>query len=83
MPEKQERPKPLSAICKFRCESVTKTTYGETPKLVAQYDQDLEEDRRFSKATPSGTLEASISNENVFGFFQPGKCYYLTVTPAD
>jgi len=72
-----------STICKFVCDSVTKHQYGgETVKLVAQYDEKLDEDRRFAKASPSGSFEVFVSNPNVHGFFEPGKAYYMTVTPA-
>lgn len=74
---------PDSTICKFRCESVTRYVTGQQVKLQAQYDETLDEDRRFAKASPSGSLEVSISNPAIDGFFVPGQAYYLTITPAD
>lgn len=40
------------------------------------------ENHIFSKATPSGRLEMTISNEAAAKFFKPGCCYYLDFTEA-
>ena len=42
-----------------------------------------EENKSFSKWTPSGRLELSITNQNVFGKFVEGQEYYLDITPAE
>lgn len=70
-------------ICKFRCSHVKDFGTAEEVRLDAQYDQTLDEDRRFAQASPSGHLEVVISNPAVRGFFQPGKTYYLEATPAE
>lgn len=70
-------------ICKFRCDSVKHFGYANEVTLHAQYDETLDEDRRFSKATPSGNITFMVTNPNIFDFFVPGKCYYLNITPAD
>lgn len=78
-----EKKKLDSTVCKFVCQSVEKFQGGnERVKLAAQYDQSLDEDRRFSQASPSGEMTVSISNPNVIGWFEPGKAYYLTATEA-
>lgn len=41
-----------------------------------------EENKSFSKFTPSGKLEMYITNENLFGWFQPGEELYLDITKA-
>lgn len=71
-----------STICKFRCDWVKHSSGYQEVKLLAQYDEALDEDRRFAKATPSGELIAMITNPNLDGFYEPGKTYYLTITPA-
>lgn len=57
--------------------------YGTWQKvaLSAQYSSS-KEDNQFAAATPSGTLEMTISNPAVFGFLKPGKQYYLEFTEA-
>ena len=73
-------------VCKFRCTEVAKLDWGngaERVKLSAQYDPTLPEDQKFQKATPTGSFESQIDNPAVFGFFQPGKSYMVTITPVD
>lgn len=68
---------------KFVCQSAT--TYGNTDAVSytfqAQYDPTIEEDRRFSRATPTGKLEIYVDNPAVT--FEKGRAYYLDLTPAD
>lgn len=37
----------------------------------------------FWKATPTGNLEMTINNPAVFGFFKPGKSYFLDFTAIE
>jgi len=67
---------------KFVCQSTQRDGGLEEVRLSPVTDGS-EEDNTFSKYTPSGLLELSITNENVFGFFEVGKKYYLDITPAD
>lgn len=64
--------------------SVTKTAYGdEITKLSAIYSGDKNaEDNTYSKATPSASLEITISNPAAQGFLVPGKSYYLDFNEA-
>jgi hypothetical protein len=67
---------------KFFAESVTHTCYGtEEVKMCAVYSN-TPEDNEFAKATPSGSLTMSISNEKAMGFLKPGKKYFLDFTEA-
>jgi hypothetical protein len=50
--------------------------------LVAQYDPELPEDVRYSKATPSGRIEMQVDNPPARAFFKPGKAYYIDFTEA-
>jgi hypothetical protein len=74
-----------SAVCKFVCEWHKEYgPHGPTSyRLVARYDPDLPEDRRFNEATPWGEMEIGIQNPALAGFFSPGKAYYITITPAE
>lgn len=70
--------------CKFFCESVAQTANGQqVAKLCARYDNTIPEDQRFNEATPWGEMTVGVQNPAVKGFFVPGKCYYLDLTPAD
>lgn len=73
---------------KFRCTNRTTTQYGATPEAAwvafnfeAQYDPNIPEDQRFAKATPVGKLTMNVDNPTVV--FEPGKSYYLDITPAE
>lgn len=69
----------MSAIkAKFNCDSVLKNSYCEMVSM-SPVISGSEENNSFSKSTPSGKLELSISNENIYGYFIPGKQYYLTI----
>lgn len=85
----------MNVRCKFRVEEVARLNWtftkkegepelrGERVKLVAQYDDGLsKENKSYADATPTGTLEFTVSNRAVHGQFQPGDCYYLDLTPA-
>lgn len=43
---------------------------------------DSEENKTWSKYTPSGSLNMSITNPNVVGFFELNKEYFLNIEPA-
>lgn len=66
---------------KFWVESVTKFKDGERLNLcVVTYDTD--ENKSFSKYTPTGNITLSITNENLFGKFEPGDEFYIDFTKA-
>ena len=74
----------LIARCKFIVDSVTHHGYGgRTVKLNTHYDNTIPEDRAFTKATPTGSMEVRIDNTGVFDVFQPGKYVYVDVTAVD
>lgn len=70
---------------KFRVSSITQFDNGVAReiKLSAQYDQSIPEDRRFSEATPSGSLTMYVNNPAAIAQFEIGKSYYLDFTPAE
>lgn len=71
---------------KFTVESVTKHSWGdEAVRLQPVYEgatQNAEEDKHFSEATPSGSIELTISNKSVHGHFVPGEAHYVTFEKA-
>jgi hypothetical protein len=56
---------------------------GSAVSLAPQYDPTIDEDRRYSKATPSGSIELLIDNPPAEAFFEPGKLVYVDFTSAD
>ena len=70
---------------KFTLQSVTKHSYGnaQTFKFFAVHDTVTEENRKFAKYTPSGTLQITVDNPPAQEFFELGKTYYLDFTKAE
>ena len=73
---------------KFRCGSIETfavPTVGPEGTRVyrfsAEYDTSVPEDVRYAKYTPSGELRIVVDNPAVV--FEPGRSYYLDITPAD
>lgn len=68
---------------KFMVSKIAKQSWGGSEiTFYPQYDTTIEEDRRFSKATPSGSLIISVDNPPAEAFFELGKQYYLDFTKA-
>lgn len=78
----------MTARCKFYVgdKVFRENSQGEKSqinvKLYPVFDQSTEENRRFTKATPSGNLELTIDNPALFDFFTPGKYYYVDIQEA-
>ncbi len=77
----------MDVRAKFRVTSVTifgGSTSGQVDLSAVTADE-VEENRRFHKYTPSGNLKMSIDNPPVFEAFKSmlGKTYYLDFTPAE
>jgi hypothetical protein len=69
---------------KFRVNEVVKTEYSETAKLTAVCeDKPGDENTRFNKATPSGSISITIDNPAAQGVLVPGKQFYVDFTPAE
>lgn len=72
---------------KFIVEQVTKHRWGgETVKMSPVMEgstSNKTEDKHFSDATPSGSIELTISNKDVHGHFAPGSAHYVTFEPAE
>lgn len=78
----------MSTRAKFTCSRVE--DYGQSKKVVLNvvYEGSLgpnEENKRFTKATPSGEIWMTIDNPAASVQFKPGRSYYVDVSeaPAD
>lgn len=69
---------------KFCLTAVTQYGNHAGKKLIftAQYDNSIEEDRRFAKATPNGSFEMFVDNPAALAFFEIGKYYYFDASPV-
>lgn len=67
---------------KFKCESKTTTESGISVKLTPVVGGS-EENESFFKWTPFGSLEMGLLNPDTAATFEPGKSYYVDLTPAD
>lgn len=68
---------------KFQCLSVTDHGWNKTIKLGVVYSRkDGEENKDFTKATPSGTIEMQIDNLAAAVQFVPQQYYYVDFSPA-
>ncbi|ARK13037.1 hypothetical protein A6C57_23360 [Fibrella sp. ES10-3-2-2] len=67
---------------KFICNTITDNGTQKTANLTAVYGGS-EENKSFSKYTPSGQLNITIDNEtSAADFFQPKQEYFLTFEAA-
>jgi hypothetical protein len=57
-------------------------TSAKTLKFFPRYDLTIEEDQRFSKATPSGELTMYVDNPSALEQLKLGEDYYLDFTLA-
>lgn len=67
---------------KFEVQTVTKSTGQEVVRLTPVISGS-EENKSFAKFTPGGSLELYVNNPDAYGFFEPGKAFYLDITPAN
>ncbi|AFR18471.1 hypothetical protein BPC006_II0539 [Burkholderia pseudomallei BPC006] len=68
----------------MRLNAVVGQSWGGVKAVFnCEYDNTIEEDRRFQKATPTGMLELQIDNPAAIEQLVIGKAYYFDMTPAD
>lgn len=73
----------MKTRCKLRCSEVNLHEGQEGIKLNAVTSgSDDEENKSFSKFTPFAEFQMTITNEELFGFFKPGKSYYFDIIEA-
>lgn len=68
---------------KLKIESITQLAYAEVLKFSAVYGGDTNsEDNTFSSATPSASLEMTITNKALHKTFEAGQKFYVDFTPT-
>lgn len=67
---------------KFQLISADKNEYGINVHCIPVYG-DSEENKTFSKYTPSGELRLNITNPNVVDFFEKGFEYVAVITKVE
>jgi len=67
---------------KFKCVSVTNSDTEGGKRYFFDAAVEGEENKSWSKWTPSGRLEVTITNPDAQKF-EAGKCYYLDFSPAE
>ena len=75
----------MKIIAKLRCDNVENLQQQEEKSIcLSAVTSGSEENKSFSRWTPSANLSMIVSNETAAGeFFQPGKEYYLTFEEAN
>ncbi len=76
---------------KFQVTKHAQTAYGKPATvnsqveihLSPQYDQAIEEDRRFAKATPSGNITLWVDNPAAVEQLALGKFFYVDFTETE
>lgn len=70
---------------KFRCVATNKSDYGAGPQdtVILQPVTSGQGNESWSKWTPAGKLEMTITNPEAVAKFELGKSYFLDFTPAD
>ncbi len=61
---------------------VAKTVFGNQVEvtLMPQYDEDIQEEQRFAKATPSGSIQLYVDNPPAENSLELGKLFYVDFT---
>lgn len=70
---------------KFQVTSITSNHWNKdskTIKLAAVYDNGIEENAKYAKASPSGSIEIQIDNPPASEFFELGKYVYVDFSEA-
>lgn len=73
----------MGVRAKFRVNKIAKVDWNSDVTVVnmtAVSDDGIEENKRYHKYTPSGSLEIIIDNPPASEYFKLGKSYYLDFT---
>ena len=73
----------MNTRCKFQCVEVKHQKQSQNVLLEPVTSDSAEENKSFSKYTPAGKLELTITNEKIFNVFVPGNDYYIDISPAN
>lgn len=72
----------MNARCKLRCDVVELHAGYQEVIFHAEYDKNVPEDVNFNTATPNAKFAVTINNPALLGAFEPGKHYYVEISPA-
>lgn len=72
----------MNVRAKFRVDYKKQTSYGQEVGLVA-VSSGSEDNQRFFKATPSGSIEIRTINDAAAEQFRVGQEFYVDFTPAE
>ena len=77
----------MSVVAKFTVTRHEINTYEgnftqTTVYLQPRYESKIEEDKRFSKATPSGEMKLVVDNKEALAQLEVGKAFYVTFNPV-
>lgn len=75
----------MTIRAKFTVCSITQHYWNKdarTIKLQPMYDTSIPEDQRFEKATPSGSLEMTVTNPAALDQLALGETFYVDFTPV-
>ena len=74
----------MTIRAKMRCTGVFAQSWGgHKVTFDCEYDDEIEEDKRFQKATPTGMAEFQIDNPVAVEQIVIGGRYYFDITKAD
>jgi hypothetical protein len=76
----------MAIRCLFKVTSVeqfVKDGVDRKVKLMAVYDPSIPEEQRFMEMTPSGNMEAYITNPEALKQIEIGKMFYVDLTPKE
>lgn len=71
---------------KFQVVSITSNHWNKdsrTIKLLAVYDNGIEENAKYAKTTPSGSIEIEVNNPPAAEFFELGKYVYIDFSAVE
>ena len=82
-----EAPALPTMLCKFQCTSAVDVGGTDFAQRIHMYpvsgdypDGKENENKSFSKFTPSGVFELLVTNENAEGFYESGAAYLIQIT---
>lgn len=73
----------MTILAKFKVGSTTDFGNDNLEVKMTPVIGDSEENKSFSKYTPSGDIRLHITNPAVLGFFEAGKQYFVEFSKAD
>lgn len=74
----------MKVVARFLCHEIRKVRGQETVVLQPVYsEKEGSNNLSWSKYTPSGKLEMTITNEAIFGQFVPGQEYEILISPVE